>query len=483
MTKSKISAFWKQCFVTSAICSNTIGHGSMIGFPAVLLPQLHQADSAFHLTKEQGSWIASVVAIAMVVGSFFAPPIMGRLGRKIAHFTVTAPILLGWIIVIFSNSFEALIIGRISQGISFGMMLPLRSVLIGEFTSPKYRGAFLTTVSVAQGIGIFLIHLLGSLLSWRTTAIIFLIFPFASLVMIFFSPESPSWLADKGKYEECKKVFKWLRDEDEYDELDSMIQAKINNRSDTKIANLKDVKNVIKKKEFYKPILLMTHTYFMGEFSGGALMACYSTVVITIITGKETNAYIWMIALDVQRIISNTIAVFAINKFNRRSVLFFAASICITSHLLIAGYVYFRKTGVFTYDGIWIPIILINMQYFTVAAGMISLPYVIAGEIFPLQYRSIGSSISIVTIAGGFFIVTKSFPGLVDSIGFSGTYLVYAGVLVYNLVVVGYLLPETRGKTLQQIEDEFKGKTTIHEDVEVTERLQKDLKEHKDIIT
>lgn len=467
--------------MTSAICSNTIGHGCMIGFPAVLLPQLTQPDSSPHLTKETGSWIASVIAIAMVAGSFFAPPIMGRLGRRIAHFAVTAPIFVGWIILIFSSSFEALIIGRIIQGMSFGLMLPLRSVLIGEFTSPKYRGAFLTTVSVSQGIGIFLVHVFGSLLTWKLTALICLIFPIASTLMIFYSPESPSWLADKGRYDECRKVFKWLRDEDEYDELECMIQAKLTTPQ-SKTMRFKDVRKVFKKKEFYKPIVLMTHSYFMGEFSGGALIACYSTTVITLMTGKEANAYIWMIALDTQRIISNTIAVFVINKFKRRTMLFFTGSICIGCHLLIAAYVFFRNNGTFTYDGIWIPIVLINLQYFTVAAGMISLPYVIAGEIFPLEYRSLGGSISIVSIAGGFFLVTKSFPSLVSSVGFHGTYLVYASVLVYNLIVVGVLLPETRGKTLQQIEDEFKGKTaTTQEDVEMTERLNNDTQERRDI--
>lgn len=118
------------------------------------------------------------------------------------------------------------------------------------------------------------------------------------------------------------------------------------------------------------------------------------------------------------------------------------------------------------YDHVWIPALLINLQFFTVATGMLPLPNVIGGEVFPLEYRSIGGSISLATTSLCFFAVLKTFPGMVASVGITGTYIIYAGLLTYCLVVILALLPETKGKTLQQIEEEFRGRPLAPKEVE-----------------
>ncbi|XP_013148795.1 PREDICTED: facilitated trehalose transporter Tret1-like [Papilio polytes] len=465
-TEKKASPFLKQCFVTAAVCSNIAGHGSIIGYPAILLPQLRQPDSQLTLTDEQGSWIASVLGITILVGNFMTPPLMERLGRKVAHFAVTLPIIAGWLATIFASSFEALLIGRILQGISFGMILPLGSVLVGEYTSPKNRGAFLMSVSWAQAFGIFFVHLVGSLISWKKTAIICLSFSIASLLMTLYSPESPSWLASKGKYDECKKVFRWLRGDEENDELEKMIQTKLVTEHVKKQITFNGVMEVIKKREFIIPIVLMIHANAMMQFAGGTTMAAYSTTIIRLIMGPEASAHFWMVALDAQRLLSNTVAVYIIDKMKRRTMMFLTGGICVVSHVAIAGYVYLKVNNLLHYDAVWIPAVLINLQFFSVATGMVPLPNVIAGEVFPLEYKGLGGSISVVSIAAFIFVTLKTFPGLIGSIHLEGTYLVYAAVLTYNLIVIWYLLPETKGKTLQEIEDEFKSKKGKSKDIE-----------------
>ncbi|KAG6446656.1 hypothetical protein O3G_MSEX004546 [Manduca sexta] len=403
--KSRISPFWKQCFVTAAVGSNIIGHGCSIGYPAVLLPQLFRPDALIPLTTASASWLAAVLGITQLIGSFITPPIMARFGRKIAHIAVTIPVLVGWFITVMATDFEALFAGRVLQGLSIGMLAPLRSVLVGEYSSPKYRGAFLTTVSLTQSFGIFFVHLVGSLLVWQQTALVCVFFSFASLVMTIYSPESPSWLASKGRYEECREVFRWLRGDTEEEELEEMIKARIlfenaqlSQKVGKKTNKFNDMISTVKKKEFHKPIILMMHAYLMVQFAGGTTMAAYSTKIIGLVLGPETNANFWMIVLDTQRLISNSIAVFVINKLKRRTMMFVTGGLCVLSQLAIAAYTYMKTQGSLTYDALWIPALLINLQFFTVATGMLPLPNVIGGEVFPLEYKSIGSSISLATI-------------------------------------------------------------------------------------
>lgn len=359
------------------------------------------------------------------------------------------------------------------------MLSPLRSVLIGEYASPKNRGAFLTTVSLTQAFGIFFVHLVGSFLSWQQTALVCVFFSFASLVMTIYSPESPSWLVSKGKYDECRKVFRWLRGYDEEEELEEMIKARIrfedariSQKNFNKMNRFESMTKTIQKKEFYKPIIIMIHAYIMVQFSGGTTMAAFSTSIFGMIMGPNVNVHFWMIFVDTQRLITNSVAVFVINKIKRRTMLFAIGSLCVFSQLAIAAYTYTRTYGYLQYDAIWLPALLINLQFFTVAAGMLPLPNVIGGEVFPLEYRSIGGSISLATMSATFFIVLKTFNVLVENVGIYGVHMVYAGLLTYCLVVIWFILPETKGRTLQQIEDEFRGRPLTFDEYQSRKSLQ-----------
>ncbi|XP_048000525.1 sugar transporter ERD6-like 1 [Leguminivora glycinivorella] len=464
--KSIFSPFVKQSYVTAAVCCNIIGHGCMLGFPGVLLPQLHQPDSPIILSKEMESWIASVLAISMFFSNFLTPPIMGRLGRKAAHYAVTLPVMVGWIVMILATSSEALLIGRILHGMSMGMMLPLRSVLIGEYTSPHNRGGFLTTIALAQCFGILFVHLVGSILSFQLTALISLFFSFISILMTIYSPESPSWLATQGQYDKCRKVFIWLRGEEEIPELDKMIEASKQMDEQPK-QGLKEIVSIAKKKEVYKPIILMIALYIMLNFTGGTMFAAYSTRILHLLMGPDINAHVWMVALDTQRLFFNIGAVYVINKTGRRTMLFATGALCAGSHLAQAAYIFAKTNDFLPFDSIWIPGILVNLQVLSVAVGMVPLPSVIAGEVFPLQYRSLAGSTSLIAISIATFLALKTFPGLVSSVGLEGTYVLYAGIITSALVVAWFLLPETKGKTLQQIEEHFRGECDTENDKEV----------------
>ncbi|XP_028044317.1 facilitated trehalose transporter Tret1-like [Bombyx mandarina] len=455
----KITPYMKQCFVTTAIGFNIIGHGAASGFPAILLPQLHKPDSGFKLTRSQDSWLASTVGLTLLLGSFSAASVMGTKGRKAAHYTISVLGIVGWVITILATSFWLLIVGRIILGISFVMMIPLRSALIGEYTSPKSRGAFLATVSLAQGFGIFFVHLIGSLISWQRTALVCLFLPFISLVMTLFSPESPSWLASQGRYEESREAFRWLRGDQEEDELEKMISARIafqESRQGRKITMF----GTIKKKEFYKPIILMFHAYSLSQSCGLVTMAAFSTIIIKNVMG-DVNADMWMVIFDTERILTNTLAVFIIHKFKRRTMMFSAGGLSLASHIGVIFYIYLRNNNSLPVTGIWLPALLLALQFFAMSVGVTPMPSVMAGEVFPLQYRSLAGSISLVSLSSTMFLILKTFTGLIDSVGIEGTYAVYSFSIVYCLLVMWFLMPETKGRTLQEIEDGFRGKPIV----------------------
>ncbi|CAF4877914.1 unnamed protein product [Pieris macdunnoughi] len=452
-----ISPFLIQCFVCATVSMNVLSNGCAYGFPAVLLPQLKLPDSLIPLTKAQESWIASIITIAMLVGNLSMPLILDKLGRKKAHFLINIPAVVGWLLIIFANNVQIILLARLMHGLSFGQMVPLRAVVIGEYSSPKNRGAFLTTTTVAQTLGMFLVHLIGSLIHWKMTALICVSFTLISFIMTFFLPESPSWLASKGKYDECKQHFHKLRGDQEEAELNELIQARMEHNATKTVINFKNSVEIVRKVEFYKPILLFLHVTLLVYVAGGMNLAVYGVAIVGLIMGPGVDANFWLVEIDILRIITNILAVYFMKMCLRRTVAFSTGVLCLIAHVAVVAHVIMIKQGITLFDYIWIPALLLNLQCFAVSAGVLPIMCVIAGEIFPLAYRSIGISFGTAIATLFHFLILKTFPYLTSSVGIEGVYGIYGSVILYCLIVMWFLMPETKGRTLQQIEDNLKG--------------------------
>lgn len=303
--------------------------------------------------------------------------------------------------------------------------------------------------------------------------------------MIIYSPESPSWLASKGRYEECRQVFRWLRGEDDPEqeyELECMIIAQKMSRkvsltlesmslADRMRKGLKYFNATIKKKEFFKPIVIMLHLYTMFQFAGINVISSYAMDIIHQVVGPDANAKFWMVTLDILRLVSNILAVVLMRLLKRRTMLFLTGFLCVLSYLGKAAFVYAKQHNILPFESQWIPIALIGVYMFSLAVGISSIPFTLSGEIFPLAYRGLGSGISVLALSLNFFIAVKCFPVLIVKIGLPLTYCLYASIVIYTLTVNWFMLPETKDRTLQEIEDSFKGKS-VTKDEKVTEPLQ-----------
>lgn len=413
---------------------------------------------------------ASVIGFALIMGNIIITPLMDTIGRKKCHLLTIIPNMIGWIMLHLVNNVAGLITARFLQGIAMGMLGPLGSIIIGEMTDPKNRGAFLTCVSLSLTTGVLVSHALGTCFSWQYTALICSFVTFTSLIFIIYSPESPSWLISKGRFEEGRRVFFRIRGEtdEQEEELEQMILAqKMARKSSVEGVQLSLGRKIrrfcsylgdaSRKPVFYKPITLMFLTYTMFQFAGINVISSYTMDIIQQVVGPEANAKFWMVALDVERFICNILAVFLMRTMKRRVLLFSSGGICILSYLGKAYYVFAKQNNTLPFDGQWIPITLIGLYMFSLTVGISSITFAISGEIFPLEYRGLGGGLGILGLSLNFFIAVKCFPVLNGSIGLPLTYCLYAGIVVLCLTIIWFMLPETKDRTLQEIEDIFKG--------------------------
>lgn len=414
---------------------------------------------------------------------------MTKFGRQKAHLISTIPALLGWIVFVLGNSVPLFIVARLLHGLALGLRTPLAAILVAEYTDPKYRGAFLGTFAISLGLGIFLSHLWGAHLTWKITAVVCSMFPLIAMTIISLSPESPSWLVSKGKYEEAKKAFRWVRgDGDEQrDELNAMInahnEAKIEDKANegsqssfgyyrTAVDTIKDVLKIFKKKEFYKPAIIAISMLIVFEFGGAHMFAAYGNIILQAVLNKEDPKDVaWQFTvIDLLRTVCALLAIFLLKYFKRRTILFTSGILTVLSLSSISVFIYLRKAEMFSSPWIIdiVPMSLMVLYTLVFCLGLVPLNWVICGEVFPLAYRSLGSTISTSFLTPSFVVSMKTAPHLYSSVGVEGAFLVYSATLTVFLSVIYLLLPETKDRTLQDIEDSFKGKKAADPELQMT---------------
>ncbi|XP_062532659.1 uncharacterized protein LOC101735964 isoform X2 [Bombyx mori] len=455
-----------MCFAVSSVTFNMISYGMVIGFNASLFSDLRKSRE-IPLDKDSESWLASLIGITTLIGCLFTSLIIDRIGRRPALLISSILIVIGWITFSLASSFPALLMAKISQGMSIGLGTTMGGILIAEYSSPKYRGSFIATIPAAILVGILASHSLGLFYNWFQIAIILLFCSLPGLIIAVFTPESPTFLATKGRYDECRKVFRWLRGSEDDDELEKMIEADMivkeakkscrNNVSKLIKQNLMYFITSFKKREFYIPVFIVIHLNAIKEFSGAIVHDSYPMDIYTALYGTDIYMFKVIASLDLQKIFATFLTIYLTSGIRRRPLYLTLVGLNILSLLCEAGYIYARRHNLLPFDHIAIVICLQHFHMFTSGVGATSLTAIISNELYPMQNRGLCGMICSAILSIYMFVNIKSAPYLFSLIGVDGTFCVYAVLLLYSLVVSYYMVPETKDKTLQEIEDKLRG--------------------------
>ncbi|XP_053619164.1 facilitated trehalose transporter Tret1-like [Plodia interpunctella] len=462
------SPFLKQCFVTAGVAINLSQFGIVAAYVVVILPQLNLPGADIVMDEETASWFASIQGLTLIIGTVMIAHLMGKYGRWVTNVCSAGLMFTGWVLIVVADSVACLMLGRFLKGISLGLIIALCPVIIGECASPRYRGSFLASTTALLSIGTAFVHFISFLLHWRTVALLCVVISFINLLISIYSPESPSWLATEGRYDECRKVFRWLRGPDEEEELQKMIQANMTEKTVEKESVLQAIKNrinIIKKKEVYKPVIIGIHLNILCYWCGLPAISSFPNEVIHSIVGIGHNTPAILITLDIQRLITNTSAMYVVKKVKRKNMLLTTISLNAALFFVIAGYVYAREQSLLPFDHPLIGVILLHIHMFSMAMGGLPLPTIISGEIYPLKYRSFCSSVTTTISSINLFLAYKTFIQTEQKLKIFGAYSIYGLIVIYCLSVTYHYLPETKDKTLLDIENEFRGAPAKSKDV------------------
>lgn len=455
---------------------SSIAPSMSLGFSAVALPTLTNPLNTYALTATEASWFASIASLATPFGSFFSGPISDRYGRRSALFCINIICFIGWITIsaayhIKEYQFIVLLIGRLLTGLSTGLSSMPATVYMAEVSSVKLRGVFTTWSSISFSLGVLIIYTLGFFLkdSWGTISLITAAFPCIGMAFaVFFIPESPTWLVNKGRYEEARhSMSKLYASKDYAPEIDEEVNALIQKKG-VKINNghTKSIFQQISKKMKYllkpnalKPFLLIMVFFFFQQFTGIFAVVFYAINIVKN-SGIEFDAYATIVLIGLVRFFSATSLNYICRKFGRRPLSIFSG---VLMAICMLGLGVFKLQQNKIDDSLknslmFIPIVLLLVYFCTSTIGFLSMPFAMSAEVYPARVRGTASGISSCIAYIFSFITVKIYPSMELALHSEGVFFFYGGMAVIGTMFVYFFLPETKGKSFDEIEAYFVGK-------------------------
>lgn len=418
----------------------------------------------------------------MAFGSLCCGILMDRFGRKTTHLILNVPFVISWCMISMSGQLATLLLGRSLTGFCAGLLSPVGPTYLAEISDPKHRGFFLGSVTFAIAFGVLLTHSMALYVKWTVNAIVCALFPLISYVLITFAPESPSWLLRKNRIQEAYHSFKWLRGADErtIKEFQSMIDAQMKTTNSNQHQNddvdndqyqkqnERHCSNLIKKfhelimdTSFTRPWIILSVYFATLQLSGSTVITFYTVSILRESLGTQINEYTATLIIDIMRLISSMIACIAMRNVGRRILTIISGistAICLFS---LSIYLYLSTKMVNFTTTATIPLILFAIYILVLSIGISPLPWCLTSELFPLRYRAIGTAFVTFFNFLCFFGVVKTNPSFFEAYGASYTFFIYGVFTIAGTIFLIVYLPETKNKSLQEIEDSYNVKQKI----------------------
>uniref|UniRef100_A0A182Y1Z9 Major facilitator superfamily (MFS) profile domain-containing protein n=1 Tax=Anopheles stephensi TaxID=30069 RepID=A0A182Y1Z9_ANOST len=455
VTVSTTKGVFHQLLLTSAVLLLAAACGMPIGYSAVLLPQLYDVNETLNIDIEMGSWIASVHSLATPIGSFASGPIMDRWGRRPALLLAIVPLFSGWVLLATASSHFLLLLGRVVAGISVGLIAAPAQILLAEIAEPRLRGLLIGAPFVSYSLGILLVYALGSQFHWREVAWGGTVLPLLSFIALFFAPESPVWLARNDQPERASKALTWLRG--------CPIQAKQELHKLTERFEEEQQQNNGRPQRFWKslgelaiikPLIIINAFHVLQILSGTYLVVFYAVDIISDLGGSDINSIQAAVLTAIVRLAFTFLYCFLLLMMPRRLMVTLSGLGSGLSCVAIAAFMYIRAGEPKTPSDTYIAAVLI-LIYIGANTGFMTMPGIMIGELLPAKIRGqiAGYLFTIFNLL--LFGVAKGFPYAKAALKTQGLFLMF-GVASFGASLLLYLLlPETKGRTLHDIEDYF----------------------------
>ncbi|XP_064583889.1 solute carrier family 2, facilitated glucose transporter member 6 [Zonotrichia leucophrys gambelii] len=454
--------------VFAAVLGN-FSFGFALVYPSPVIPALEDHPSpALRLDQHTAPWFGSVFTLGAAAGGLSTMLLNDCLGRKLSIMFSALPSALGYALLAGAQGLWMLLLGRVLTGYAGGVTSASIPVYISEISHPGVRGMLGACPQIMAVLGSLVLYALGLVLDWRWLAVAGEVPVLAMVLLLCFMPNSPRFLLSQGKEEEALGSLCWLRGQDtdyarEYEQIKDSVRKQSRRVS---CAELKDP-------FLYKPILISGLMRFLQQLSGVTCILVYLQPIFkktSVILKAEYDAAL----VGLVRLSAVVIAAVSMDKAGRKILLFVSAGVMLVSNLTMGLYIYFEPdshnstvanttlassanlpaepTNYITL----IPLLATMFFIMGYAMGWGPITWLLMSEILPLKARGVASGLCVLVSWLTAFTLTQFFLPVVNAFGLEVPFLFFAVINAGNILFTGCCVPETKGRSLEQIEAFFR---------------------------
>nr|WP_294873686.1 sugar porter family MFS transporter [uncultured Pedobacter sp.] len=433
--------------------------GLLFGFDmAVISGVLPFVEKQFNLTPLQEGWFVSSALVGCIVGVAFSGDLSDRLGRKKLLFISAVLFLFSAIGCSLVTSLDWLIASRLLGGIGVGIASIVVPLYLSEISPAAIRGRLVTFYQLAITVGILMAYITNSILLsysenhtatsglidliyikeiWRGMFSIGGVLAALFLIGLFFVPESPRWLIKKGRNLEGLAILKSINNGKE-----EAVEAALSGEKNDDNGSYKELLSPKLRKAMLLGILLP----LFSQLSGINAIIYYGPSILNDAGIALSNSFLGQIIFGVANLVFTFIAIWKVDDWGRRP-LYLIGTIGATVSLFVTGFLFYLglTSSIFL-------IISVTLFLACFAFSIGPLKFVVASEIFPTNIRGKALGVSIMVMWVADTIMGQVTPILLKQAGTPATFWVFAFFCFIAFFVVYKLLPETKGKSLEEIE-------------------------------
>ncbi len=427
-------------FVSVAAAVAGLLFGLDIGVIAGALPFI---TDHFVLTSRLQEWVVSSMMLGAAIGALFNGWLSFRLGRKYSLMAGAILFVLGSIGSAFATSVEMLIAARVVLGIAVGIASYTAPLYLSEMASENVRGKMISMYQLMVTLGIVLAFLSDTAFSysgnWRAMLGVLALPAVLLIILVVFLPNSPRWLAEKGRHIEAEEVLRMLRDtsekaREELNEIRESLKLKQGGWALFKIN-----RNV--RRAVFLGMLLQA----MQQFTGMNIIMYYAPRIFKMAGFTTTEQQmIATLVVGLTFMFATFIAVFTVDKAGRKPALKIGFSVMALGTLVL-GYCLMQFDNGTASSGLsWLSVGMTMMCIAGYAMSAAPVVWILCSEIQPLKCRDFGITCSTTTNWVSNMIIGATFLTLLDSIGAAGTFWLYTALNIAFVGITFWLIPETK---------------------------------------
>lgn len=439
-----------------AVLTGTIGaisDGMQYGWTAPVLPILDKPDSPVKITHSDHTWLESIYMCGGITGLPVTIFAVDKIGRKNSIIMSAVISLISWTLIGVADRVEYIYVARFLTGLSGDVAFVAAPMYIAEIADQKIRGFLAGIIYIMMLIGILVIYAVAPFVDFYVPSIIGGIIVVVQLVTFPFMPDSPYYLISKGKEEKAKNHLRKLRTCENIDKEFAEIVAAVK-RQKTERGRPQDL--VISKSN-RKAVLIMFVLNAAQHFSSISVMLMNLHAILTAAESSYMSSNVAGIVFAALMLTAATIADFIVDKFGRKILLTTSSLLTGISLLVLAIFFTLKHSGV-NVDGIsWIPVASVMVYAAVFKFGLGIIPIVMTAELFPAKVKAMG-----MTIADFFYVIfalisVELYQRLADAYYYDLPFYIFASSCLLTAVFAQLYIPETKGKTLEEIQFMLKG--------------------------